>query len=280
MKAVRLSILIVLGLVVFGTTMTFAGKIGANDTVIVRAALMAVLGALWWVARREGPLKAWRPVLAAYFAIVAGLTVAFFAETPIMQALHLGFTPFSSAVDKAVQATLVSATIIVLMLASGASLGSLQLRKGRLLLGLGLGLAGFLIFVGLTFVPGGPGLKVASTAGGLGALMTLVPAVALFVFANAFMEELLFRGVLIERYEALTGKWGALFATTIVFAAVHVGVTYTAQLLFFLATVLVLGFLWGLLMQKSKSLWGSVLFHAGADVAVILPMYQAMISGH
>jgi membrane protease YdiL (CAAX protease family) len=174
----------------------------------------------------------------------------------------------------------VSVTIIALTLASGGGLGSLQLRKGRLLLGLGLGLVGFLIFVGLTFVPGGPGLKVASTAGGLGALMAIVPAAALFVFANAFMEELLFRGILIERCEALTGKWGALFATTIVFGAVHVGVTYTAQLLFFLATVLVLGFLWCLLMQKSKSIWGSVLFHAGADVAIILPIYQAMISGH
>jgi hypothetical protein len=29
-------------------------------------------------------------------------------------------------------------------------------------------------------------------------------------------------------------------------------------------------------MQKTKSIWGSVLFHAGADVAVILPIYQQM----
>ena len=281
MKAVRFLILVVLGLVVFGAIMTFAGSIPTNAHVVVRAGLMAVLGALWWVARREGPLQPWRPVLFAMFAVVAGLTVAWYGQTPITTLLHLGFTPLSSAVAKAVQAGLVAVTMIVLTLASGENLASLQLRKGRLLLGLSFGLVGFLIFTGLTFLPGGPGgLKVASTAGGLATLMALAPAVAIFIFSNAFMEELLFRGILIERYQALVGKWGALAATTIVFAAAHVQVDYTSQLLTFLGIVLVLGFLWGLLMQKSRSIWGSVLFHAGADVAVILPLYQAMIAGH
>jgi len=90
------------------------------------------------------------------------------------------------------------------------------------------------------------------------------------------MEELLFRGILLERVEALTGKWLALLATTLVFALAHVQVNYAAHLWGFVAFVAVLGALWGLLMQKSKGIWGSVLFHAGADVAIILPIYQAM----
>jgi len=151
------------------------------------------------------------------------------------------------------------------------------LRKGRLLLGLSFGLLGFLIFLGLTFLPGGPFIKAASTAGGLSKLLPLVPWVALFVVTNAFMEELLFRGILLERVEALTGKWLSLLATALVFALAHVQVNYTAQVAGFVAFVFVLGLLWGLLMQKSKSIWGSVLFHAGADVAIILPIFQAML---
>jgi membrane protease YdiL (CAAX protease family) len=34
--------------------------------------------------------------------------------------------------------------------------------------------------------------------------------------------------------------------------------------------------MWGWLMQKSGSIWGSVLFHAGADVAIILPIFQSL----
>lgn len=279
MKFARALILTLIGMIVFGLTMTFAGKFHGPTDYVLRGGLLVLFGGLWWAARGDGAFGRFRPVFFAYFAIVAGLTAASYGATPIMEWLHLGFTPFANAVAKAVQAGLVALTVIVLALASGQNLGSLHLRKGRLLFGLGLGLIGFLAFVGLTFVPGGPGLKVASTAGGIGAVMTIVPAVALFVFTNAFMEELLFRGILLERYEALTGKWGALAATTLVFAAAHVQVNYTSQLPMFLATVLMLGFLWGLLMQKSKGIWGSVLFHAGADVAVILPLYQAMV-GH
>lgn len=275
MKLVRFIIVVALGLVVFGITMTFADRIPSHAHLFVRAGLLAVLAGLWFAARGDGGFGRLRPVFFAYFAVVAGLTVAWFAQDPIMQWLHLGFTPFSNAIAKAVQAALVAVTLIALTLACGQGLGSLQLRKGRLLFGLGWGLLGFAVFIALTFVPGGPFLK----AAGLGGLAAIIPSVALFVVSNAFMEELLFRGIILERAEALTEKWLALIATTLVFALAHLQVNYAANLWGFVAFVALLGALWGLLMQRSKSIWGSVLFHAGADVAVILPMYQAMVPG-
>ncbi len=33
---------------------------------------------------------------------------------------------------------------------------------------------------------------------------------------------------------------------------------------------------WGWLMQKTGSLWGSVLFHAGADLLIILPIFSSL----
>jgi membrane protease YdiL (CAAX protease family) len=49
-------------------------------------------------------------------------------------------------------------------------------------------------------------------SGGVGTakLISLAPWIALFVLSNAFMEELLFRGLVLGRYEPLIGKWLAL----------------------------------------------------------------------
>lgn len=279
MKIARFVIVTIIGLVVIGSCLTFAGAIPAHLQYAIRGGLV-VLFAVLWLAARRGVLADFRPVFLAFLAITAGLTLAHYSADPIVAALHLNEeTPLGSASQKFVQAALVILTVIVLMTAAGERLSSLYIRKGRLLLGLSLGLLGMAIFIVLTFLPGGPGLKVASTAGGLDKLLALAPVVALFTLSNAAMEELVFRAALLERYEALIGKWGALAATTIVFALAHVQVTYTSQLLVFLGMVLILGFLWGLLMQKSKGIWGSILFHAGADVAVILPLYQGM-TGH
>lgn len=272
MKFVRLLVLLLFGLVVFGVTMPFAGLIPPLATLLVRGALLALFGGLWLTARPDAPFK---PIYFAYCAIIVGLTVAHYGVDPIMRYLQLGYTPVSHAVAKAVGAALVSLPIIVLALVAKQSLGSLYLSAGRVLFGIGFGLAGFCAMAVVTFIPGGPFFKPGVLD--IGLVLAVAPWVLLFVLTNAFMEELLFRGVLLQRYEALVGSQWALIVTTLVFALAHVRVDYTAQILGFVAFVFGVGYLWGLLMQKSKSIWGSVLFHAGADVAIILPMYQAMM---
>lgn len=272
MKIARLIVLTIFGLVVFGVTMPFAGMIPPLATLVVRGALLVFFGGLWLTARPDAPLKL---IYFAYCAIIVGLTIAHYSVDPIMQYLHLGFTPMSHALAKAIGATLVSLPIIAMALAAKQSLGSLYLSAGRLLFGIGLGLAGFVAMAAVTFIPGGPFFKPGVLD--IGLVLSVAPWVLLFVLTNAFMEELLFRGVLLQRAEALVGPQLALISTTLVFALAHVRVDYTAQILGFVAFVFGVGYLWGLLMQKSRSIWGSVLFHAGADVAIILPMYQAMI---
>jgi membrane protease YdiL (CAAX protease family) len=263
--------------VVVGTTMTFASVLPAWAHYAVRGGLLVLLGGLWLTARGDGAFGKLRPIFFAYFAVTFGLTLAYYAGGPMLAALHHNAgTAMDSALQKFVQAALIVISVVALTILTGQSLGSLHIRKGRLLLGLSLGLLGMAVFIGLTFVPGGPFLKTVNTAEGMSKLMAVLPWVALFVLSNAFMEELLFRGVLLERYEALTGKWLALFSTTLVFALAHVQVTYAANLWQFVIMVFGLGLMWGFLMQRSKSIWGSVLFHAGADVAIILPIYQSM----
>ena len=277
MRLGRFLILTICGIALFSLTMTFAPQLPAWGNYAARGGLIVLSGGLWLAARGDGPLSAYRSVFFAWFAVVVGLTLAFYLGDPLLALLHLTTnTPAGSAVAKALQALLVVLGVIVTAKLFGETLGSLYIQKGRLLLGVAIGLVGCAVFVGLTFVPGGPFLQTANTAGGVAKLLPVVPWVLLFVLTNAFMEELLFRGLLIGRYEPLMGKWLALLATAIPFALAHVQVNYTAQVAGFVAFVFVLGLMWGWLMQTSKSIWGSVLFHAGADIAVILPIYQSM----
>jgi hypothetical protein len=57
-------------------------------------------------------------------------------------------------------------------------------------------------------------------------------------------------------------------------------VTYTPDVLFFVGLVLILGLLWGFLMHFTKSIISSWLFHAGADLMIIIPIYSTFgVSG-
>jgi membrane protease YdiL (CAAX protease family) len=51
-------------------------------------------------------------------------------------------------------------------------------------------------------------------------------------------------------------------------------VTYTRDQLLFLAVVVPLALAWGAIMQKTESIWGSILFHAGMDIPVFLSIFS------
>lgn len=54
----------------------------------------------------------------------------------------------------------------------------------------------------------------------------------------------------------------------------HAPVQYAPNILWFLAILLVLSLAWGYVIQKTESLWGSVLFHAGADLLIIVGIFE------
>lgn len=51
-------------------------------------------------------------------------------------------------------------------------------------------------------------------------------------------------------------------------------VTYSADNLIFVAVLFPLALLWGYIMQKTDSIWGSVLFHAGMDIPIFLGIFS------
>ncbi|MBI4928004.1 MAG: CPBP family intramembrane metalloprotease, partial [Anaerolineae bacterium] len=155
--------------------------------------------------------------------------------------------------------------IFFLVFLIGIRPGEVFLQWGNLTVGLVVGLSAFAVFASLAY------RQYATFGLGDGVLRSLLPWILVFVFSNAFMEELWMRGIFLGLLDALMGPWGALVATSLVFTAAHLGVTYMtgAEKLRFLFILLPLALAWGFLMQWTGSLLGSTLFHAGGDLLII-----------
>ncbi len=68
--------------------------------------------------------------------------------------------------------------------------------------------------------------------------------------SNAFMEELLFRGLFLGRYEPLIGKWLAILSTALAFNLAHMQVTYAPNLWIFLLVTLGVSIAWAAMTDR------------------------------
>jgi len=186
-----------------------------------------------------------------------------------------------SAVDgivfqKLLSTLLVAIPIVLLTKISGKEMASIYLRKGKLRLGLVIGLATFLIFL-LTSVPaatvlfGARGQNLTSEN-----LISWAPWVAAFVLSNGLREELWFRGLFLKKYESFLGVDTSNFLQAIIFSLAHLGSQYTPFLLIFLVITFFLGLAFGAVIQKTDSLMGSILFHAGTDIPAVLGYFSSI----
>lgn len=86
----------------------------------------------------------------------------------------------------------------------------------------------------------------------------------------------MFRGLFLKKFEPLLGAPLSTLLTALVFAIGHAGVTYSADVLVFVAITFGFAMIWGYLMQKTGSLWGSALFHAGADTLIMIVIFSGV----
>lgn len=259
---------------IFAVTITFAPVIPVGLNYAARAGFLVIFAGLWRLAGRLPYLICFRPIFLAYFTAVLALSLGFFFGDLGLRIFGLTLkTPAGVAVAKLSQASLIVIGIIATTTLCGESLASLYIRKGRLGLGLGMGVIGAAVCLVLTFQQ--------ATIRGLGTdkLLSLIPWVIIFVVSNGLMEELLFRGLFLEKYEKLVGFWPAIFSTALAFTLAHMQVNYTEDLVGFLIVLLGLSVAWGWLMRATGSLWGSALFHAGADLLIIMPIFRSLGAG-
>ncbi len=186
----------------------------------------------------------------------------------------LGFDttkPSGRAIIKVTDAVILLLTVIVLGRLFQIDFDSIYLRAGtRPYLGLAIGFAGFTLMTAFAVTEAhNMGISNQSMHGWL-------PWILSFVLANGFFEELMFRGLFLRKFESLLGAGLANLLTAFVFAVGHAGVTYSEDVLAFVIITFVFALIWGYLMQKTGSLWGSALFHAGADTLIMIGIFAGV----
>lgn len=241
------------------------------NTPLVQACVSGALFVGVLSARRAEAGRSRWEVLYAFFVGSTAVLCSTLLGGRLLEALAVvPVSPAWIALSKVSEATCRVVTIVALIAVSGASLRSVYLTRGRLGLGLGVGLAGFVACATAAFLP------LVSQEGGWDKLMSLAPWILTFVLANGFAEELLFRGLFLQRLEPWLGKRGSNLVLASAFTLLHVQSTYVSELVVLLLVLFPLALAWGWLMQKTGSLWGSALFHAGADCLVIFGIYRGV----
>ena len=260
----------VVGTMVFAI-ITFSPYLPRNTLLYFHAGLTATLLVMALFLRRSERGSQYWPVCYVFFvAGVAVLLSGLFSDDLLRLFGLTVTTPQGIAVAKFSESILRVVPILALMPIMGLDWRSLYLNKGRIGIWLTVGIVVFIIFPVIGYLP------LANQEGVLNKLLSLSPWILLFVLSNGFMEELLFRGLFLKRYEPFLGKGLSNLLTAIVFTLMHTQVTYAPQMLQFLLIALTLSLVWGYLIQKTDSLWGAVLFHAAGDCLIIFAAYASM----
>jgi membrane protease YdiL (CAAX protease family) len=249
----------------------FAGPTDFIGRIVVA---LAFLAAALLSRRSERYHKYWR-ICFAFFTALAAISLDYklgFSKW-LLPVLHIPLeTPAGLAIDKLESSVLSILVVLLLTLVSGDDLGSLYLRRGNLKLGLTIGLIAFVVMIAsaipvTTLFFNGKDLS-------WGRMLPWMPWVLIFVLANAFNEELLFRGLFFGRLQPFLGKFAINLLVAIPFTLLHTGVDYSADIWMFIGMVFPLSLAWGWTLQKTDSLWGSILFHAAMDIPVAFSLFS------
>ena len=209
--------------------------------------------------------RQYRPLALSFLAVSVGvLLAAYFGNVPMRLAGATLRRVDGVALAKFGESLPIILSILVVHFVSGGNWAGLFLGWGRWKVWLPIGLAGFTLFFGVA------ALQTFGSELSWDTVASALPWILLFIFANAFMEELWFRGLFLKKLQPFVGERTALVITSLVFAFVHISATYVIDILVFMVALLALALLWGWLMQRSNSIWGAVLIHAGADILVVI----------
>ncbi len=226
--------------------------------------------------RSLGLRNYWEIPFAFLIFAFAGSLDIFLTQSFLANILHQSPTftnPFASTVQGTVAAQLVSTVsivipIVILTKRSGMNLDSIFIDHHRVRKGLPIGVFGFVVFYSLTMT-GLLQLFFPSNIS-LAKFLSLTPAILALTLSNGLREELWFRGLFLKKYERFLSPSISNLLQACIFASFHLQVDYTPFLLVFVGITFMLGLWLGYLMRASGSVFGSAVFHAGADIPIFL----------
>lgn len=238
-------------------------RLGVSGTLLVLALL----------SRRSKRLEKFWQLLFAMFILSTALSLDWVFGQFLYNSLHLSDAePIGWMYEKLHEVVLIVCVIIVFNKLSGNSLGSIYIQKGNLRLGLLIGGIAFLVSVAGS-IPTAE-LLFKGNALTVARVLPWAPLVLIIVLANGTLEELLFRGLFLRKLEPFFGRFLSNFLIALVFTVLHKGSTYTSSEYIFLVILIPLALVLGWVMQKTDSVWGSILFHAGMDIPVFLGIFS------
>lgn len=262
--------LLLSGLAVFVLGSPYYSVFPTNNNQTYYVVLTAFFLVVALVLRKSRSLAQYERPAYAFFIASAALL---FLSTGVLNIRVPTADPMKEiALDKLSQFLHIVPLILALTLIPGNDLKSIFLAKGNLRAGLIFGGVSFGVWAVLAYL-------VQAGASGFPRLSaSTILFMLLFVFCNAIMEELWFRGIFLKGYEVAVGRLAAIIITSIPFGASHVNATYEfpGGGVVFGIVVFALGVVGAYSMFKTRSIVGSVLFHAGYDLVIIVPILNSV----
>lgn len=279
-RAVLVAFCVVAGFAYRASVSLIPAGIGESAFVLGLAALLLVLSLL--ARRRRSLNKYWQIPFAFFVFAIAG----FFGDGSISPIQHWfvrdvlrettsANNPIASSVSGMVLAQLFGTLILVtpivaLTRVSGSPLSSIFLNRPANWWGPAIGVIAFLLIYLLaargrtaSFFPTNGAISSAR-------FIALTPALLVLVLLNGFREELWFRGLFLNKYGRLLSSLSSNLLAAIIFTSFHVQAQYSASIVIFLAYALINGLILGWLMQRTRSIIASTIFHAGTDIPIFL----------
>lgn len=274
--AVVFTVLLILGLCVFVVFSHMRPILDSYADITGRLLTAAVLLVLSVPVRKSCHPEKYRQVIFAFFIALLAISIDYYLPSSrwLLSLLNIPIqTTAGIALDKLDSSIIIIGSVILLTKMSGENLSSIYLSKGNIKKSLLIGTAAFVIAAsGSVFVAGMFGAQDLKPA----RIIPWIPWILIFILGNALNEELLFRGLFFQKTEPFVGRFLSNLVIAVPFVLHHTGVTYTNDALMFLAYLLPLSLAWGYITQKTGSLWGAVLFHAGTDISVVLVIFSKL----
>jgi membrane protease YdiL (CAAX protease family) len=261
------------GLVIVAVFSPWVPLLTGTKGLVGRIGLMAVLLSAALLARRSSRWNKYWQLLYGLFALLAASSADWFVGNALIRMNVLDpSTPQGMAFQKLADMIVIAGVVLVLTWLSGASPGSIYVQQGKLRRGIIIGVVAFVASAAVAV----PIAQLMFRAQDLtfAQILRWSPWILLFVLSSATDEEIMFRGLFLRKLQPFVGAFLANCLIALVFTGLHAAVTYTSDQMGFLAVLLPLALAWGYIMQKTDAVWGSILFHAGMDIPIILGLFS------